>query len=1554
MGLQVCVTKAVNAPDSFSGSTDATITITADTDGDGTPEVQSQVPGTTDCNAFNTTAEFFLPLGADFVLGEDLSGADPTLAPTSMRCSFGANLIVADATQLEVAALEVELDSPLRSSVNCFITNSTLQVCVSKQTFVADSFSGSTDVTITVSADTDGDGVAEVQSQPLGTTECNLGDDNTAEFFLAPGTDFTLGELIPPGLGPTSMECNVANGDATDDQLSAVALPVVVDRDRDKVSCDISNRTMQVCVVKRVFPLSVASTVSIPITISADLDGDGVREEVARAEPGDTDCFGTPKTAQFFLPPGTPFTLGEDLTGDPRFRPTLIECQNIEATDAELAVASLPVIPEDGLQEEFVGCEITNKAQEICVSKTVTVPAPADAPSAADFVISVGVDADGDGIIDETIGGTPDGCSDGETQFLVPPATDFTLSEDLTVDPRFAPTSMTCSGPGLDAATATAGQLAAGALPVVGVGPDTGRVNCSITNETMRVCVTKEYRPDVKVTPIAMPITLSVDTDGDGIFDQVESQTPDDNPNCNVSIDSAEFYLPPGTDFTLGEDLTADPRFAPTRMTCRLQGFDDVVATDAQLDAVAFSFDVGSNTESVTCRITNETVRVCIRKTGVPRALMVPPAIPIPITMSVDTDGDEIPDTALPSSLPGNSTGCGNNSAEFFVPPGATFTLGEDLSVDPRFAPTSMNCSDAFASAEELAAAAFTLSLDRDGTDLSCVINNESMQICVTKFVSVPTSFGAAPAVPITINLDTDRDGVFETEAASATPGADSCSGDNSAAFFLAPGTDFALGEDLSADPGIGARSMECSGDNFAFEATAAEVAAAFAAFSIPDATTSVFCSITNGTTQICVAKIFVGSTPAVRPAFPITIGIDTNGDGIADSLIANEPPGDNPGCPGFPDTIEAFVAPGADFVLGEDLSVDNRFALRRMECTQAGSTAFEATADQLAAAALPVALDPDRGDVKCEIDNATMQVCVTKTVALPVVVDPPPAAIPITISADLDGDGVREEADSATPGMNPACNPDRDVTVEFFLPPGTDFTLGEDLIDPIVGPTEMSCSNAGAGLDAQATASELDAASFDVDVPSGLTSVRCAITNSAVRVCVTKRVLGPTSLDPAPQPMPITLSIDADGDGVAETEIARATPALHPECNDTLDSVVFSLAPGTDFTLSEDLSGDLRFGPTSMSCFGAGLDAVNATEAQLSEVALPIVIDRSVDNVFCSIDNATVRVEIDKKIIVPNEGAAEVSDFAFDVYIDGTLSASGSDPSAAIGSFVAHVRPGAEVRIVENPLPGYTYASANCTLEGHFDVPRRDEAEQIFTVPQERVLASVKCLFLNDSAAPVPVCVTKNFTGGGGFSLADWSFELFGNSGILLGSVNAGAASDPLCADGGVFVGNAFADGSSHTVNLIAPSDPNLVLDAMGCSLNTATTTQATDAAEPIAMFTPDSTTTSVSCVATSRYVAPTTTTPTTTPTTGPATSGATATPPFGTIAVSSPSTTANATMSGEVIDAESVLALTGAESLPLSVLGVMMAGLGCFALGAVRFGRELRVRPLGEDATL
>lgn len=1146
----------------------------------------------------------------------------------------------------------------------------------------------------------------------------------------------------------------------------------------------------------------------------------------------------------------------------------------------------------------------------VCVKKVLTPEADA-VSDVGDFQVQI--DAQ---VPQGFVAPPPDGCFDSDlssayAQFTITSGEQFVLREiipdGVAVTPAFACNSSDnglSGGVDLDdgdtdptsftATTDTADNL----------------LLCTITNDVvpmMSVCVQKEVLESIVPTPQnPLPADFAVTLTA-GAATMVGPQ-PFDRSSCNnVTIfvgggtGWTEFLLPPGEAFTLTE--TGPSNFAPAAITCRenLPVFGDG-PIDATVDLSAGSISVTptATQTDVLCTFTNTQTLVCVIKLVGPVAHT---------TLGVEATDFTItaPGTTEITALTENDL-CGLGQV--------TATPGFSIASTAFVAPVG-----ALTITEQPAPGAATLTantailLDPDAAelpdgveDLVCVnllqlfdggvVDPDTIFVGASSPNSITLDVPASPLVICALYNETVPICVYKQLGAAAT-----ARGDSPSDFNFTATTD---GQPTNAipftDPNVAALC--------AISADPAALAPLGAAMVKPGLGFEVTEQIPTGLENV------VGPVPTATPCAQAGVQFSD----LSGAVLTGTAP----------------VPPVLQSVAGIDgISIGGGSFTIVPAPASGGNT---------------ITIADDQGDqvevtedtrVTCVYTNDTVRVCVAKLVgATAASLGYLPGDFAMSTTA-----GVRTDPQPSSESLADTCDPNDAFAgagwTEFFVAPGTDFTLTEAIpADAPVGllPTgEPVCTIAGAPRNTLVATADYAAGSISTTAPASPNGapLTCVFFNDTMRVCADKFVATNAFGNGA---APADFSVTITANGTTDTKAFEATD----ECDGQVSAAefgytFFDLAPGTPFTLAEVVDATEPSGPVFIECSitrVAGDVVVPGDLATASVAVTPEVIDTRVD---CEFANDTVEVRINKVVQNRNGGSAVSDDFAFDVYVDSSLVLTGADTDPGAAALSVFARPGSQVRIVEKQRVGYRSASVECDIAGA-TATALDNPQVEFTAPITSGAAGiVTCEFINDDLPAVPVCITKTINDNDRYDTDNFTFEVYDANGVLVGTKASSATSDPECTGGGTLITSVFPGGTSYSVVVVSPDDARLRLDAFSCNVESAMTSRAAltiasaqAAAASTVSFVPDSSTTAITCVSASTFL------PVDTPVLPPASADE---PVFTTI--SQPVT------EDEVLDTVTTqppLVATGSETKPLLTAAVVAVAMGFYAMGIGR----MRHKPL------
>ncbi len=747
--------------------------------------------------------------------------------------------------------------------------------------------------------------------------------------------------------------------------------------------------------------------------------------------------------------------------------------------------------------------------------------------------------------------------------------------------------------------------------------------------------------------------------------------------------------------------------------------------------------------------------------------------------------------------------------------------------------------------ATDVALPTVTFDLSDEGPYV-CAFVNDTVPVCVYKSIGAGLNLsGLADQETVPWSFDVQSQGGSVPVVEVAT-----CGEAGGPGFYVAPGAEFTISETIDPEFAgqIGLVSASCTaypgeGASETVEADENGVVT-MTAPTDPDFT-DVACDFENDSVLVCVDKSSDADPFDFAPLFSAT----ADGETVASHILLQEASDDDPCGYEGGQTFSFYTAPDSAVIITESLPFGSPVGLIAAECSTRPLFADGDNGD-LEPVELETTLDGptvsftvgDSGVAYCELQNAYLQLCLTKTLGA--------GAVAVGHDAADFGFDVTFGEATAPPVDVGGCDGSEDptaVTTAYAVAPGSTVTVqetgpGEGGSQLAYAPVEIACSNEAEG----------DLASQSVTFDAGIDrSIDCWFENDTLIVCVVKEV-NPTAVDAGFTADMATFTV-VDG----ETTIEPFDTGCDGDESDTEASYAYALVPDPEqtdtFSITEDANElDAHVGLVLARCF----PGLNVSTSDLETRTIVSPKSHGGNSILrCEFVNDSVEVTITKTLVLDDGREASIGDFLFDVFdADGAAIESGLATGATF-----YVAPGSTFTITERSAIGFT-ATGTCTDREIRDQQALAGAASVTHTPGEFV-EGVDCTFVNDDIAPIPVCAMLILDEGStGFTLDDFTLELYEDGG-LIGERNAGDPFDPACEDTSdstadllpgalVQLGSVFADGSTFAF-VATVSDPSglIEFEPSSCSTGPAAA-QALKTSDPV-MFTAEPGTTLVTCVA-------------------------------------------------------------------------------------------------------
>lgn len=1232
----------------------------------------------------------------------------------------------------------------------------------------------------------------------LNPTSFDLSNSQLFRFDdLAPGT-YGLDLTPPPGFGG-SVSCTASDNVVVADLSVQITIPEGEEGPGFSCQYQMIKFAVSITVVKDVVPSSGDAF---------DFTTTGFEQSSFTLDDNDDEAF-SDRIRFADLTPGV-YSVTE--TAAPGYG-TSISCPSSGAVTTAIDGTTVTFTVADGLSTSIT-CTYTNTTSTICAVKSIGGSAfQIGGFTAADFPFSM---QSAMAPVQPTESQSCEG-----TAFNVAPGAQFLLRETISAEdaPLVGFVTGLCGFPDESTQPVTNGAITATAPA------DGGDVDCVFLNDSVSVCVVKTVGQGAQTAG-------AVETDFAFSLNGGTGETP--GPSC-AEVPAVQFLVAPGSTFTISEGLSDTSPIQPTSITCSQDnldgGFNSVGTANLSDGSIGITLGAGE-VGAIDCNFTNDALIVCVQKSLNPAANEI--ADPSDFTFDLLVSGED-PIALVPSSadeLCGETEGSATGVVGVALPPGTEFSLGE-RDPGPSIGLVGASCdagNDNFELVDAtLASRTITgISAPDQVSVIQCEFNNQSVLVCVDKLTSrtaVSADLAGTGTFTVTVNGIVVLDGVAAAPRGEGEP----CSSQyDGFGFYAAPGASISVVETLPDGSPARLVSADCS---FLVEATVTvptTLSGNTVSFDLISGE-PVDCTLVNDVAIVCVTKFLNGAitdlTGEQASDFDFTVTVDGNAASESQDQCEEHSFGGTA-------TTGFLVPPGATFTATESAPTGVA-GLTSVSCVAFGIEATEPTetiGDVASRSVTAAVLD---GRAECEFVNDIALLCVAKQVGTN-------ALAAGYVATDFAFD-VQVTGGAAQLLEQDFCTPD-DLTAAdqafstYVVTPSAAVTISESSTSAgaPVGLVDLSCVGATATVDLATATAMLDGVSADDE------GAVCTFTNDTVVVCVAKR-LGAGVADAGYALSDFAFQLAVDGAVVGDPIVP--TPATD-DATCTSDQqgaglATFLVAPGANaYSVTEIIGEGVRAGVGSARC-------ESTTAFGELTVAFPAPLDELDDRHYaCDFLNFSIPITINKTVINDNAGTLGVSDFVFDVFDgDGELIASVVDPDASQTGAVVYVAPGTTFTITERDVEGYVTTSASCEQTG-FD---QALAGTSVTYELDQFELSTSCTFVNDDAAPIPVCAMLILEeGDSDFTLADFSLELF-QDGALIGQRTADGSLDSICEDISddsasllpgslLLLDEVFANGSSFSfVAAVDDPDERIEFDASTCSVDTSSALQTLRGADPV-----------------------------------------------------------------------------------------------------------------------
>ena len=869
--------------------------------------------------------EFFVPPGSTFTITETETTA--AVGPTRIECDvFNPSQETSRTVEgdLGTRSITVELAAG-ETSPYCLFVNDSVPICVVKAL-------GSGASTVAFATDF---GLQLDEGEPETPGPACDQFNPSVQFYVAPGEDFTISEVLPDNspVRPTLIECRqddipdvgrvfIGTADLTDGSIAVTADEVELGI---PVECTFVNDAIVVCITKVLG--DDANAIADPSDFTFDLLVSG--EDPLELTPGSFDPACGEQEPQdnvgyagAVLPPGTVFSLGERDPG-PNVGLSSASCiagsTEYELDETTLASRTIEGITSD-ISSNLIDCQFRNDAVLVCVSKLFgptatnaglttagTFDATADGAVVADDVTPVGALDDSPCVSNAPINSL--------VSFYAAPGSAITITENVPDGSPLGLTTAECAwqaeGP-IPLETTLVNQSVSFELI------ERGRVDCELTNDIAVVCVVKSVgRFATELGIAAGDFDFSLTVDGQAMPEATDA-CPEPS---TATARTTGFAIPQGATFTLTEAES-------TSLAGLLFGECSWNSSSVQADLTTRSVIVDSGgATNVDCRFLNDVVELCVSKELGPNA----EALGITtseFTFSVLSDGETI--EATPGACGGSEPGEGSGTP-FYIRPRSGFTLSEMAAASTLpTAAVAASCADEVGTVgtTDLAAGSVTVAAGQGATSLQCSFTNETAVVCVTKSLTSEgqAALGAGEFALADFSFGLVVDGseaVAAVAAGSTTPQLCEASADPGSAvveLLAAPGSEYTVTETIADGVPSGPLVSICE-DMIATRSASVT----FAPLDLDESPNRFECSFLNHSVEVNLIKSLITDDGIGAEVGDFTFdAFDGAGASIATGLVSGQ---------------AFYVAPETTFSVSE--AADGRFTssvtcLQNDEFTQA------------------------------------------------------------------------------------------------------------------------------------------------------------------------------------------------------------------------------------------------------------------------------------------------------------------------------------------------------------------------------------------------------------------------------------------------------------------------------------------------------------------------------------------------------------------------------------------------------------------------------------------
>ncbi len=316
----------------------------------------------------------------------------------------------------------------------------------------------------------------------------------------------------------------------------------------------------------------------------------------------------------------------------------------------------------------------------------------------------------------------------GAASFEVPAGAIFTITEDDTTA-GVGPVEISCSVSAIQAQDDrdVTGVLATRSV-TVDLDPSENQVECTFVNDTIPVCVSKRFGEAV------MDAGMASIEDVEFALDDGAGQVPQDGA-CN-EIPSVEYFVAPGSSFTISETIAAGSPMRPVAISC-FQGETQVGSSDLSTASVSIDTNI-EQLSTIRCTFTNDVLIVCVQKSALAGAEAVGYSAQ-DFGFEVNFDGSAAPmfDDQTVAELCDAAENEGDTVVGFAVAPESAVVMVREVDNSANTSlvgPTEIYCDTGNGVVlGDLADGSVAITSGTNVSGVNCFFRNDTLIVCVTK-----------------------------------------------------------------------------------------------------------------------------------------------------------------------------------------------------------------------------------------------------------------------------------------------------------------------------------------------------------------------------------------------------------------------------------------------------------------------------------------------------------------------------------------------------------------------------------------------------------------------------------------------------------------------------------------------------------------------------------------------------------------------------------------------------------------------------------------------------